>query len=113
VDVVDFHDPEPAEVFDGHAEMLLSGHLHYRKVRQGDEDTWLMTQGSTGGSGLRALEPEEPAGIQLSVLYVDRATAALRAYDDIRLGGLGLASAQINRHVVDVPEETTELVAPE
>ena len=113
VDVVVFHDPEPAEVFDGHAEMVLSGHLHYRKVRQGDEDTWLMTQGSTGGSGLRALEPEEPAGIQLSVLYVDRATAALRAYDDIRLGGLGLASAQINRHMVDLPEETTELVAPE
>jgi hypothetical protein len=47
------------------------------------------------------------------VLYVDRATAGLHAYDDIRLGGLGLASAQINRHVVTLPEESTEMVAPE
>lgn len=113
VDVIVYHDPAPAEVFDGNATIALSGHLHYRKVRHGDEGTWLMTQGSTGGSGLRALEPEEPAAISLSVLYVDRATAGLRAYDDIRLGGLGLASAQINRHLVDVPDDQTEMVAPE
>jgi predicted MPP superfamily phosphohydrolase len=117
VDVIVYHDPAPAEAFDGHAAMALSGHVHYRKVRHGDEGTWLMTQGSTGGSGLRALEPEEPAGIMLSVLYVDRATAELQAYDDIRLGGLGLASAQINRHVVDGPaadtDQDTELVAPQ
>ncbi len=115
VDVIVYHDPTPAEAFDGHAAMALSGHLHYRKVRQGDEGSWLMTQGSTGGSGLRALEPAEPAGIMLSVLYVDRATAGLEAYDDIQLGGLGLASAQINRHVVDDhdPDQDTELVAPE
>ncbi|HET6626984.1 MAG TPA: metallophosphoesterase [Nocardioidaceae bacterium] len=113
VDVVVYHDPAPAEVFDGHASMVLSGHLHYRKVRHGDEGTWLMTEGSTGGSGLRALEPDEPAKIELSVLYVDRADAELEAYDDISLGGLGLASAQINRHVVDAPTEETELVAPE
>jgi hypothetical protein len=113
VDVMVYHDPTPAEVFDGHAAMALSGHVHYRRVHQGEDGTWLMTQGSTGGSGLRALEPEEPAGMQLSVLYVDRATAGLHAYDDIRLGGLGLASAQINRHVVTLPEESTEMVAPE
>ena len=113
VDVVVYHDPTPIDTFDGTTSMALSGHVHYRKVRKGDEGTWLMIEGSTGGSGLRALEPEVPSGIQLSVLYVDRATAELRAYDDIRLGGLGLASAEINRHVVEVPEQATELVAPE
>jgi hypothetical protein len=114
VDVVVFHDPAPADVFDGVAGTALFGHLHYRKVRQGDDGTWLMVQGSTGGSGLRALEPDqEPAAIEMSVLYVDRETGALRAYDDIRLGGLGLASAEINRHVIDVPDDTTELVSPQ
>jgi predicted MPP superfamily phosphohydrolase len=112
VDVIVYHDPAPAELFDGLAPMALSGHLHYRKVRHGDQGTWLMTEGSTGGSGLRALEPDEPANIELSVLYVDRDTAALQAYDDIRLGGLGLASAQINRHVVGAPTEQTELAGP-
>jgi predicted phosphodiesterase len=113
VDVMVFHDPAPADTFDGHAPIALFGHLHYRKVTRGDEGTWKMIEGSTGGSGLRALEPETPANIEMSVLYVDRQSGALRAYDDITLGGLGLASAQINRHVVDVPHGTTELVSPE
>ena len=113
VDVLVFHDPAPAGVFDGVVPTALFGHWHYRKVTHGDEGTWLMVQGTTGGSGLRALEPEEPAAISLSVLYLDRETGSLVAYDDIRVGGLGLASAQINRHVVDVPSDTTELVSPE
>lgn len=113
VDVIVYHDAALIDTFDGATSMALSGHVHYRKVHKGDEGTWLMIEGSTGGSGLRALEPEVPSGIQLSVLYVDRATAELRAYDDIRLGGLGLASAEINRHVVEVPEPTMELVAPD
>jgi Icc-related predicted phosphoesterase len=112
VDVVVFHDPAPAEVFDGTARMALFGHIHYRKVSHGSEGTWLMVEGSTGGSGLRALEPATPAKIEMSVLYVDRRDGALRAYDDITLGGLGLASAQIDRHVVDVPGDSTQLVAP-
>ncbi len=113
VDVMVFHDPAPADVFDGTARMALFGHLHYRKVRRGSAGTWLMVEGSTGGSGLRALEPATPAKIEMSVLYVDRADGALRAYDDISLGGLGLASADITRHVVDAPDDTTEMVSPQ
>ncbi|HEX4977993.1 MAG TPA: metallophosphoesterase, partial [Nocardioides sp.] len=115
VDVAVFHDPTPAAVLDGLAPISLHGHLHYRKVTRGSEGTWFMVQGSTGGSGLRALEPEEPAPILLSVLYVDRATGDLRGYDDIRVGGLGSTSAQIQRHVVDPLEPAgpeTALVAP-
>jgi hypothetical protein len=107
-----FHDPAAEEDFDGVAKMGLFGHLHYRKVTHGAKGTWLMTEGSTGGSGLRALEPAQPAKIEMSVLYVDRATGDLRAYDDIALGGLGLASAEITRHVVPTGDDT-EMVAPE
>ena len=114
VDVMVFHDPTAAEAFDGTAGTALFGHRHYRRVQRGDAGTWLMTQGSTGGSGLRALEPEEPADIMLSVLYVDRATGALQAYDDLRLGGLGSASAQIERQVVGTDaDDATELVVAE
>lgn len=112
VDVLVFHDPTDAELLDGQAPIALFGHKHYREVERGETGSYLMTQGSTGGSGLRALEPEEPADIQLSVLYVDKRTHQLRAYDDIRLGGLGSASALINRQVVDHADDTT-MVAPE
>jgi predicted MPP superfamily phosphohydrolase len=112
VDVAVFHDARPVAALDGLASVTLSGHLHYRKVRRGDRGTWLMTQGSTGGSGLRALEPvEEPARIMLSVLYLDRDSGDLVAYDDISLGGLGLTSAEIDRQVVG-PADATEMVAP-
>ncbi len=112
VDVAVFHDPTPIRALDGLASVTLSGHLHYRKVRRGAEGTWLMTEGSTGGSGLRALEPKVPADIMLSVLYLDRDSGDLLAYDDISLGGLGLASAQIKRQVVAPASASTQLAAP-
>ncbi|MGZ6745032.1 MAG: metallophosphoesterase family protein [Nocardioides sp.] len=112
VDVAVFHDPAAEQALDGHAGMALFGHLHYRKVTRGSQGTWEMIQGSTGGSGLRALEPKKPANIEMSVLYVDRSSGALQAYDDITLGGLGLASAEITRHVVDAPGADRQLVAP-
>jgi hypothetical protein len=65
-----------------------------------------MVEGSTGGSGLRALMPEDgPAPIQLSVLYLDRDTAELRAYDHIVLGGLGQTSAEIDREIVEPDDQ--------
>lgn len=112
VDVAVFHDPAPTDVLDGHASVALSGHVHYRKVHRGDQGTWFMTQGSTGGSGLRALEPKQPSQIELSVMYMDRDSGGLLAYDDITLGGLGLASAEINRHVVTTQPADSQLVAP-
>ena len=113
VDMIVYHDPADNDVFDGLASMVLCGHLHFRRTTRGELGTWMLQEGSTGGSGLRALEPTKPANVEMSVLYVDRSTGALRAQDDITLGGLGLASAQITRHVVDHPTSTTELVAPQ
>ena len=44
--------------------------------------TRLFIQGSTGGAGLRALETEKPTPIECSVLYFDRATRRLVAWDE-------------------------------
>jgi predicted MPP superfamily phosphohydrolase len=100
-DVVVFHDPTHAEQFDGTVPLVLAGHAHDRQTVVLDEGTRIMVQGSTGGAGLRALEGEEPTPVTLSVLYLDPETRQLVAWDDITLGGLGLTSAEIQRHLAD------------
>ena len=71
------------------------------------EETMLMVQGSTGAAGLRGLEGEEPTPLQLSVLYFDE-NQALKAYDDIQLGGTGESNVEVQRKVVGIgPEPTT------
>jgi predicted phosphodiesterase len=114
IDTIVYHDPAAAPVFDGLAPMVLSGHHHNHEADLMPGGTWRIKEGSTGGSGLRALEPaEEPAPIELSVLYLDEDTAQLRGWDHLELGGLGLASAHINREVVDPDEEpVTEVETP-
>lgn len=61
--------------------------------------TRLRIEGSTGGGGLRALEGEDPAPIETSILYLDRDTRRLQAWDEIKLGGLGLTTAEVSRHL--------------
>jgi predicted MPP superfamily phosphohydrolase len=103
VDVALLHDPTGAEPLDGVVPLVLGGHGHRRVVDVMPEGTRMLQQGSTGGAGLRGLQQEEPTPAEASVLYFDRADGDLLAYDDITLGGLGLASAQIERTVVDPP----------
>jgi hypothetical protein len=43
--------------------------------------------------------------VQCSVLYFDRDTRTLQAWDNITLGGLGLTSAEIERKVVEPATE--------
>jgi predicted MPP superfamily phosphohydrolase len=100
-DVVVFHDPTYSELFDGAAPLVLAGHAHKRQTVVLDSGTRIMVQGSTGGAGLRALEGEEPTPVTLSVLYLDPDSKDLVAWDDITLGGLGLTSAEIQRHQAD------------
>lgn len=97
-DVIVFHDPSNAELFDGIAPLVLSGHAHKRDTYVLDEGTRVMVQGSTGGAGLRGLRDEDPTPVDLSVLYFDPETKALVAWDDLTLGGLGQTSAEIDRH---------------
>jgi predicted MPP superfamily phosphohydrolase len=99
VDGALMHDPDGGAEVDGLVPLVLDGHFHRRDQIELPLGTLQFLQGSTGGSGLRALETDKPTPVQASVLYFDRDTRALQAWDDISLGGLGLASASIKRHV--------------
>jgi predicted phosphodiesterase len=99
VDVAMAHEPSAAREVDGEVPLVLCGHLHH----EGDEilkyGTRLRMEGSTGGSGLRALEHKYPAPIEASILYFDRDTRRLQAWDAIKLGGLGETTAEVTRHL--------------
>lgn len=104
VDIAVAHNPVAAEQTDGTVPLALAGHIHRRTNKVMDGGTRIMTQGSTGGSGLRAIEGAHPDPIEASVLYLDRDTHRLQAWDEITLGGLGLAKAEVSRHL---PKENT------
>ncbi|MGN5379298.1 metallophosphoesterase family protein [Streptomyces lasalocidi] len=99
VDVAVAHEPAAARETDGEVPLVLCGHLHH----EGDEilpyGTRLRMEGSTGGSGLRAVEGRYPAPIEASILYFDRDSRRLQAWDAIRLGGLGETTAEVSRHL--------------
>jgi hypothetical protein len=114
VDVAVVHDGEAATEIDGTVPLVLSGHYHRREQNLLPGGTLSFFQGSTGGSGLRGLEKEKPTPIRASVLYFDRETRALQAWDDITLGGLGLVRAKIERKIYaeQFPPEEPPTQAP-
>lgn len=101
VDVGLVHDPIVASALDGVTPVILAGHTHERTVTTLPGGSLLMVEGSTGGAGLRGLQKGEPVTLDLSVLYFDRETRTLRAYDDITVGGAGQAQVTLERHVLD------------
>jgi len=101
VDMVVIHDGDAASEIDGSVPLVLSGHHHERTQVRLPGGTVQFEQGTTGGSGLRALQRNgKPKSITASVLYIDRETRSLQAWDDITLGGLGLVSATIERRIL-------------
>jgi len=114
--VAAIHDGNQARPFDGVTPLILSGHSHNRKTELLPHGTRLFVQGSTGGAGLRSLEHETPTKIELSLLYFNRETLALQAWDDFTLGGLGEQSVQVERHLTSTPPTaatpTSESPAP-
>jgi len=104
VDVAVMHDPHGARMVDGTTPLVLAGHVHRRYDEVLPRGTRLFVEGSTGGSGLRALERERPTRVTLSVLYLDRTTHRVQAWDDIVLGGLGESSVTITRHQAPADE---------
>ncbi len=102
VDIALAHNPDAARQTDGEVPLVLAGHLHHPEMEVMKYGTRLRIEGSTGGSGLRALEQRYPAPLATSVLYLDRDTRRLQAWDEIKLGGLGLTTAEVSRHL---PEE--------
>jgi hypothetical protein len=134
VDIALIHDPDMAPPLSGVVPLVLAGHKHQRSVAmlpapapptadpsasasasvspspsgpaalQAPMPTRLMVEGSTGGAGLRGLEHEEPTPLSLSVLYFDE-NHALKAYDDIQLGGTGQSNVEMQRKVIGLGEE--------
>ena len=105
------HDPKQATPLDGAVPVVLAGHTHQRKVTTLDDGTLLMVEGSTGGAGLRGLQGEYPEPLTCTVLYLDRGTGELRAYDEITLGGLGETEVTIQRTVVPPSREESSIPA--
>ncbi|WP_030815333.1 metallophosphoesterase family protein [Streptomyces sp. NRRL S-337] len=99
VDLALAHNPAAAAQTDGLVPLALAGHIHHRENATLPRGTRLMVEGSTGGGGLRAVQNKKPAPVQASVLYLDRRTKRLQAWDEITLGGLGLSRAEVSRHL--------------
>lgn len=106
------HDGNQAKAFDGVTPLVLSGHSHRRATELLPQGTRLFVQGSTGGAGLRSLEHETPTKIELSLLYFNRESLALQAWDDFTLGGLGEQSVQVERHLVSTPPASASPASP-
>ncbi|MFD7439176.1 metallophosphoesterase [Streptomyces sp. NPDC059861] len=100
-DVAVAHEPQAARQTDGEVPLVLAGHVHHQEMEVLPYGTRLRIEGSTGGSGLRAVEDAHPDPIEASILYFDRDTHRLQAWDAIRLGGLGLSTAEVSRHLVE------------
>ncbi len=103
VDVVLVHDRRMATEIGDDVPLVLAGHTHQpRQAELGD--AILLTEGSTGGAGLRGLQGEEPEPLTASILYFDPDTDRLVAYDRITVRGIGTAGVRIERHVIDARE---------
>ncbi|MER7725146.1 metallophosphoesterase [Streptomyces sp. NPDC096323] len=108
-DIAVTHEPEAARQTDGTVPLVLAGHVHHRQNELMKGGTRLMVEGSTGGGGLRAVQNKKPEQVLASVLYLDRSTRRLQAWDEITLGGLGLTTAEVSRHL---PEESRPDATP-
>ncbi|GAB2732955.1 metallophosphoesterase family protein [Streptomyces bullii] len=114
VDVAIAHEPSAAREVDGEVPLVLAGHIHHEEMEIMKYGTRLRVEGSTGGSGLRAIEGKYPDPIEASILYFDRDTRRLQAWDAIELGGLGLTTAEVSRHLAEEnqPGATTPSPTP-
>lgn len=102
VDVDMIHDPAGADVLKDTAPLILAGHIHKRRIRSLDDQTTLKVEGSTGARGLRGLYGKDKTSpLQMGMLYFDKETRTLRAYDEITVGGVGQSNIELQRTVVD------------
>jgi predicted phosphodiesterase len=99
-DVLLIHDARAAADVGGDVPLVLAGHTHRAREGRIGRATRLLVEGSTGGAGLRGLQAASPVPLSCSLLYFDRASRALVAYDRITVRGLGQAGVTIERHVV-------------
>jgi predicted phosphodiesterase len=105
-DVVLVHDPGSADGLAETVPLVLAGHKHrFAETHRGS--TVLLTEGSTGGAGLRSFESDSPPPLSCSVLYFDPATKRLLAYDRITIESVSSSGVRIERRVLPTPSTTT------
>lgn len=90
------HSPEMAEALAGVVPLVLCGHTHERRERRAD-GTLFLTEGSSGGAGLRGVRQDPPRPLELSVLHLDRDSRRLHTIDQVRVGGLGRTEVTVVR----------------
>jgi hypothetical protein len=82
--------------------------------------TRVMVEGSTGGAGvtatgIAAADAGHPVPLNATLIYLARRgprAGQVLAYDEVTVGGLGLASISLNRTVVRPPETSTSTSTP-
>ncbi|MFV0457286.1 MAG: metallophosphoesterase [Actinomycetales bacterium] len=111
-DIALIHNPTGTQALMGTVPLVLSGHMHTRDVRLDATGTRVMVEGSTGGAGitsgsLQSLGRGRPVPLEATLLYFSPDEAGrqrLVAYDEVTVGGLGLASVSVERQVIS-PDE--------
>lgn len=104
-DLAMVHEPPMSLPLTGVVPLVLAGHTHQRAVQDLGEGTTLMVEGSTGASGLRIFDNEEPLKMEMDVLYFDPETKALTAYDSISVGTVGGSDITLERTVIPMDEQ--------
>ena len=75
------------------------GHIHHRETEVLTDGTRLRDRGLDGRRRPARGRGQAPRPDRASVLYLDRDTRRLQAWDEIKLGGLGLTTAEVSRHL--------------
>ncbi|GAB3452756.1 metallophosphoesterase [Kineococcus endophyticus] len=108
VDAALVHDPSGLQPLLGRVPLVLAGHLHKRSVTLDGSGTRIMVEGTTGGAGvtsagLNRLADGAPLPLSATLLYFGRTgdlKGKLLAYDEVTVGGLGLAEVNLQRTVL-------------
>ncbi len=98
VHVVAVHRRPLGDRLHGEVPLVLDGHAHRRRVAV-HRGTLRLTQGSTGGAGVRGVEADPPVPLCATVLRFD-ARGALVEADEVTAGGLGERWVRVQRRSV-------------
>lgn len=91
------HDPLLGRDLDGIANYILAGDTHKREIKK-LSNSYLLTQGSTGGGGLRPYDKEGKLNdLELSILYYDNDSKKITAIDEISVSGYGRFDIRLDR----------------
>jgi predicted MPP superfamily phosphohydrolase len=113
VRIAALHEPAGVPPLLGTVPLVLAGHWHRRDVSvDGSTGTRIMVEGSTGGAGVTATgvaaaDEGHPVPLNATLIYLARRgprAGQVLAYDEVTVGGLGLASISLNRTVVRAPD---------